>query len=85
MKAKKDLKLIVKNVSKTAVKPRFSINGKGFKKVSTDCKTLAANRTCNIVVRFTAPGKKITANGTLGVMANGMPTSVTAALTAATK
>lgn len=85
MKAKKDLKLIVKNISNTAVKPRFSITGKGFKKVSSDCKILAANRTCNIVVRFNAPGKKATANGKLGVMANGMPDLVTAALTAATK
>ena len=85
LKAKKDLKVIVKNVSKSAVKPRILINGKGFKKVSTDCKTLAANRSCNIVVRFNAPGKKTTANGTLGVLANGMPISVTAALTAATK
>jgi hypothetical protein len=83
--AKKDLKLTVRNVGKAAVKPTFSINGKGFKKASTNCGTLAVNRTCNIVVRFKAPGKKVAANGTLGVMADGMSNPVMANLTATTK
>lgn len=83
--AKKELKIKVRNIGNAVVKPTFVLNGKGFKKVSTNCGNLAVNRSCDVIIRFKAPGKKGAAKGTLSAMANGMPNTVTVELTAAAK
>jgi Bacterial Ig domain len=75
--ADKQMTVTVKNIGNVAIKPKFLLKGKGFSKVSSNCRTLGVNRSCSVVVRFNSPAKKGTAKGTLSVMANGMPNTVT--------
>jgi hypothetical protein len=64
----------------------FATTGAQYSLVSTDCAALLVNKTCNVVVRFTAPNTAGTFNGKLSVTAsNGMPTTVTTDLIAGAK
>ena len=85
----KDQTISVKNSGNAAAAlnlASFAVTGTGYTVRSTTCATLAANGSCNVIVRFTAPNTVATFNGTLSVTAaNGLPTTVTASLTATTK
>jgi len=85
----KDQTISVKNngnATATLNLASFAATGTGYTVLSTTCAGLAANGSCNVVVRFTAPNTVATFNGTLSVTAsNGLPTTVTASLAATTK
>ncbi len=85
----KDQTISVKNSGNAAATlnlASFTVTGTGYTVRSTTCATLAANGSCNVVVRFTAPNTVGAFNGTVSVTsANGLPTTVTANLTATTK
>ncbi|MFN8454144.1 MAG: choice-of-anchor D domain-containing protein [Anaerolineae bacterium] len=85
----KDQTITVKNSGNQAATlnlTSFTVTGTGYSTVSTTCANLAANGSCNIIVRFTAPNVVNTFNGTLSVFAaNGFPTTVTINLAATTR
>jgi hypothetical protein len=85
----KDQTISVKNSGNAAATlnlASFAVTGTGYSKVSTTCGTLAANGSCNVVIRFTAPNTVGSFPGTVSVTAaNGLPTTVSANLTATTK
>jgi hypothetical protein len=74
------------NLAAFAVSPAPTATAAGYTVVSTTCATLAANASCNVVVRFTARSVVGSFPGTLSVTAaNGLPTKVTTNLAATTK
>ena len=85
----KDQTISVKNsgnAAATLTLASFTVTGTGYSVRSTTCATLAANGSCNVVVRFTATNTVGAFPGTVSVTAaNGLPTKVTANLTATTK
>ncbi len=85
----KDLTVTVKNIGNVAATlnlSKFRVNGAHFSKVSTNCARLGVNRSCSVVVRYTAPAQKLTANGALSIIGvNGMLNTVTTNLTANTR
>jgi hypothetical protein len=85
----KDQTISVKNSGNAAATlnlASFTATGTGYTVRSTTCANLAANASCNVVVRFTAPNTVGSFPGTISVTAaNGLPTKVTANLTATTK
>ena len=85
----KDQTISVKNAGNQAATlnlASFTVTGAGYTVRSTTCATLAANGSCNVVVRFTAPNTVNSFPGTLSVTAaNGLPTKVTTNLVATTK
>jgi hypothetical protein len=85
----KDQTVTVKNsgnAAATLTLGSFAVTGTGFTLRSTTCATLAVNASCSVVVRFTAPATAGNFSGTLAVTAaNGLPTTVTATLTASSK
>ena len=85
----KDQTISVKNsgnAAATLTLASFTVTGAGFTVRSTTCATLAVNGSCSVVVRFTAPNTAGAFNGTVSVSAtNGLPTTVTANLTATSK
>jgi hypothetical protein len=85
----KDQTISVKNsgnAAATLTLASFTVTGTGYTVRSTTCATVAANGSCNLVVRFTAPNTAGAFNGTVSVTAaNGLPTTVTANLTATAK
>jgi hypothetical protein len=87
--ATKDQTISVKNSGNQAATlnlASFTITGTGYTIRSTTCATLAANSSCNVVIRFTAPNTVGSFPGTLSVTAsNGLPTKVTTNLAASTK
>jgi hypothetical protein len=87
--ATKDQTISVKNsgnAAATLTLASFTVTGTGYSVRSTTCATLAANGSCNVVVRFTAPNAVGSFPGTVSVTAaNGLPTKVTANLSVTTK
>ena len=87
--ATKDQTISVKNsgnAAATLTLASFTVTGTGYTVRSTTCANLAANGSCNVVVRFTAPNTVGSFPGTISVTAaNGLPTKVTANLSATTK
>ena len=85
----KDQSITLKNSGNAAVTltlASFAAAGTGYSVRSTDCGNLAVGKTCNVVVRFTAPNVVNTFNGTVSVTgSNAVPATVTADLTAATR
>ena len=85
----KDQTISVKNsgnAAATLTLASFTTTGTGYTVRSTTCANLAANGSCTVVVRFTAPNTVGSFPGTISVTAaNGLPTKVTANLTATTK
>ncbi len=85
----KDQSISVKNSGNAAATlnlASFTVTGAGYTVRSTTCATLAANGSCNVVVRFTAPNTVGSFPGTLSVTAaNGLPTKVSTVLAATTK
>jgi hypothetical protein len=85
----KDQTITVKNSGNAAATlnlASFAVTGAGYTVRSTNCATLAVNGSCSVVVRFTAPNTVGSFPGTLSVTAaNGLPTKVTASLSATTK
>jgi len=85
----KDQTISVKNSGNAAASlnlASFSVTGTGYSVRSTTCANLAANGSCNVVVRFTAANTVGSFPGTLSVTAaNGLPVKSTTNLSTTTK
>ena len=85
----KDQTISVKNSGNAAASlnlASFSVTGSGYSVRSTTCGNLAANNSCNVVVRFTAANAVGSFPGTLSVTAaNGLPVKSTTNLSTTTK